>query len=110
MTEGFEIQNVNGNVVLSEQAIEAIKTLKKIELKAKKLEIEKKEIQMALKEAMRDSGTKSFESDEVKVTYVPEHTSNRFDSKGMKETHPRIYKQFVKETVVKDSVRIELKG
>ena len=45
MTEGFEIQNVNGNVVLSEQAIEAIKTLKKIELKAKKLEIERKEIE-----------------------------------------------------------------
>ena len=110
MTEKFEIQNINGNIVLNEQALDAIKTLKKLELKAKKIEIQRKEIQTALKDAMKDSGTKSFESDEVKVTYVPEHTSNRFDSKSMKESHPKIYKQFMKETVVKDSVRIELKG
>lgn len=110
MTEKLEIQNIDGTAVLNEQAIEAIKTLRKLELKTKQLEIQKKQIQMALKDAMRESGTKSFESDDLKVTYIPEHTSNRFDSKKMKEEHPRIYKQFVKETVVKDSVRIELKG
>ena len=110
MTEKFEIQNVDGNIILNEQAVEAIKTLKKLELKAKKIEIQKKEIQTALKDAMRESGTKSFESEDLKVTYVPEHTSSRFDSKGMKEAHPKIYQRFVKETVVKDSVRVELKG
>ena len=109
MTEKLEIQVVDGTAVLDEKAIEAIKLLKKIELKMKDMEIQKKEIQMALKEAMKESGTKSFESNDLKVTYVPEHSSTRFDSKAMKEAHPKIYKQFTKEVPVKDSVRIELK-
>lgn len=109
MTEKFEIQNVDGQAVLGEQAIAVIKELKKLELKMKKLEIQRKEIQSALKEAMKESGTKAFESNDLKVTYVPEHTSNRFDSASFKKEHPKMYEKFTKTSIVNDSVRIELR-
>lgn len=72
-------------------------------------ELEKK-FKEQLMTVMEQNNIRSYESDELTITYVDSYDRETLDTKGLKKTHPDIYDSFVKMTTVKPSVRIKLKG
>ena len=58
---------------------------------------------------MEANGIQKFECDELTITHVDAGTSERFDSKALKEELPDIYDQYVKITPVKSSIRLKIK-
>ena len=97
-------ENVVATIVQLEDYIQCLN--KKLELAKKQSE----NLKSALLEEMESRGIKSIENDNIKITYVPEQTRISLDTKAIKENHPRIYKKYSKETKVKPSIRITLKG
>lgn len=94
------------NGQLAKDAIELIK-IKEQQMKRFKEEYE--QLKADLLEAMEQSNTLKFESDDIAITYVAPTQSERFDSKALKEASPDLYDQFIKFTPVKASVRIKVK-
>lgn len=68
-----------------------------------------RELREALYTAMKDSGTKSFENDLLKLVYVAPTSRKTLDSKRLQEELPELYADYVKESPVKGSVRITVK-
>ena len=75
----------------------------------KQLDAKDKAVRQELQEAMDKYGIKKFENDILKVTYVEPTTRSTIDSKKLKEELPAIAEKYTKTTVVKGSVRIEVK-
>lgn len=76
----------------------------------KKAEEQAKAIKEALLTEMESRGLKSFEKDGLKITYVAPSTRSTLDSKAIKEKYPAIYDAHLKETEIKASLKITLKG
>lgn len=96
----------NGEIICSEEMINITKQARSLALKQKKLDIEMERFKEAMKNAMGENGIKKFENEFISVTYTPEHTAERLDSKLLKEKHPKIAKECTKESTVKASVRV----
>ena len=75
----------------------------------KQLEAKDKVVRQELQEAMDKYGIKKFENDILKVTYVEPSTRTTIDSKKLKEELPAIAEKYTKTTMVKGSVRIDVK-
>ena len=75
----------------------------------KQLEAKDKVVRQELQEAMDKYGIKKFENDILKVTYVEPTTRTTIDSKKLKEELPAIAEKYTKTTMVKGSVRIDVK-
>ena len=67
------------------------------------------QLREAMLKAMEDSGTKSFENDLLKVTYVAPTSRTSVDGKTLEREMPEVFEQYKKETPVKGSVRITVK-
>lgn len=67
------------------------------------------ELRSAIVEGMEMSGTKSFENDFVKLTYVAPTTRTGIDLDRLKFEHPDLAEKYKKVTPVKSSVRIKVK-
>lgn len=63
-----------------------------------------------LKEEMERQGIRSFETDNIKLTYVAEASRTSVDSTKLRREFPAVYQQVVKITPVKPSLRITIKG
>ena len=92
----------------------AITIHEEIEMKLKAFQIEKarmemleKEIKEAMLTAMEQNGIKSYESDNVRITYKAPSTRKSVDSNALKEQG--LYEAFLKESPVKASVVISWK-
>lgn len=96
----------NDIVQVSQEAIEKIKTLKKAQKNLKEAE---DELNKTLLEQMEKFGVDQIKNDTFTISYTPEHTAVRFDSKALKEQSPALYDSYCKETTVKSSIRITLK-
>lgn len=96
-----------GKLMELEEAEKAIEDLKK---KIAEHEERKKAIMDALCETMEATGTKSYEGERVKITYVAPCEKKTIDAKKLKEEKPEIYESYLKTTMQKASVRITLKG
>lgn len=92
--EKIDQQIINATVALQER-------------KAKLLETDQK-VRDAIKEAMEKTGTKAFENDYVKITYVAATVRKGIDTAQLKADAPGIYDKYLKETPVKASVRIKV--
>lgn len=68
------------------------------------------ELKGALLQEMETRGLKSFEKGNLKITYVAPSTRTTLDSKAIKEKYPAIYEAHLKETEIKASLKITLKG
>lgn len=68
------------------------------------------ELKGALLQEMESRGLKSFEKGNLKITYVAPSTRSTLDSKAIKEKYPAIYEAHLKETEIKASLKITLKG
>lgn len=67
------------------------------------------ELRAAIVEGMEQSGTKSFENDFVKLTYIAPTQRVGVDLDRMKFEHPDLAEKYKKITPVKSSVRIKVK-
>lgn len=86
--------------------IEKITTL--IQMK-KELDEQEKLLKEKLVEAMETYGVKSFENDQIKMTYVAPTTRSTIDSTKLKKDHPDIAEQYTKTSNVSASVRVTVK-
>ena len=59
--------------------------------------------------SMKELGITKFENDKIVITYIAPTTSEKLDSKKLKELEPAIYQKYVKNSPVKEQVRIKLK-
>ncbi len=96
----------NGEIICSDEMMEITKQARSLAIRQKKLDIEMERFKEAMKVAMGENGIKKFENEYITVTYTPEHTAERLDSKLLKEKHPKIAKECTKESTVKASVRV----
>ena len=92
------------------QVIEAEATIKQFELQKKQAEERAAELRQMLLDQMRAQGIKSFENEQIKLTYIEPTTRETIDSARLKKELPEIAEQYKKISNVKDSIRITLKG
>ena len=77
-------------------------------LKIVELEKQAEAIKEKIKDEMGKRGIYSLNVGKVKMSYVAEHSSQRLDSKALKEQMPDVYFKFTKETKVKPSLRVTI--
>ena len=95
----------------------AIKELYKIELIIQSMEKKKKEAEKNATElretiikAMKEQDIKSYENDLLKMTYIAPSVRESLDTARLKKELPEVAEKYLKQTQVKESVRITLRG
>lgn len=83
--------------------------IKEIEVVKKHAEEKAAELRQRLMAVMEEKGMLSFESDEIKLTYVAPTTRQSIDSTRLKKELPEIAAQYTKESAVKASLRVTIK-
>ena len=74
--------------------------------KKKEIEEQVKTFSERMKGEMEKAGVKKWETDNIRLTYIEPTTKETFDSKRFKEENPESYKNYIKTTKVKSSIRI----
>ena len=105
----FDIEVKNGEIQIGEEAMKLFREARKLDLKMKKNEIAMAQFKEALMNAMRENGIKAVDTDVMKAVYVPEHVTERLDTKALKADHPKIAKQYLKPSTTKESLRLTYK-
>lgn len=110
---GILYQEPKNNLILSDNLIE---TLSDVEMQIRYFENMKKQaeekaqvMRQAIMLAMENNGLKSFENDNLKITYVAPSTRKSLDSTRLKLELPDIYEQYLKINNTKASLRITFK-
>lgn len=67
------------------------------------------DIQEQLLAAMKEHGVKSWDTEELKATYSPASKRTTFDEKKFQEEHPELYKEYLKKSTRKESLRITIR-
>lgn len=88
---------------------EAIQKITNLVLMKKHLEDQEKLLKEELVKAMEAYGVKSFENEQIKMTYVAPTTRSTIDSARLKKDHPDIAQVYSKTSNVSASVRITVK-
>lgn len=99
---------VNDSQLTQLYEIEAL--IKGIEEQKKQAELKALELRSALLEAMEQNGVSSFENENIKLTYIAPSVRTNIDSAKLKKEMPQIAEKYTKQTNVKASLRITLKG
>ena len=68
-----------------------------------------KEIEQQLLNAMVEHKVKSWDTELMKATYTPASESTTFDTKKFQEEHPELYKEYLKKSTRKESIRITIR-
>lgn len=101
---------ISDEVVQFESAVpDTIKKITALIQLKKDLDEQEKQLKQKLVEAMETYGIKSFENDQIKMTYVAPTTRNTIDSTRLKKDHPDIAEQYSKTSNVSASVRVVVK-
>lgn len=95
-----EIITVKDGTIAIHEEIEM--KLKAFQIEKLKMEMLEKEIKEAMLQAMEANGIKSYESDNVRITYKAPTTRKTVDTNALKEQG--LYETFLKESPVKASV------
>ena len=96
-------------VTLDQKVPEAIKAMTNLLTQQKELEKKISDMREVLKVAMEQYGVKSFENDDIKMTYIAPTERKSIDSVKLKKEHPEIAEAYQKVSQVKASVKIEVK-
>jgi hypothetical protein len=67
------------------------------------------DIQEQLLAAMKEHGVKSWDTEELKATYSPASERTTFDEKKFQKEHPELYKEYLKKSTRKESLRITIR-
>ena len=95
---------------LRERFEQAETHLAEIEQSYKTAKANAEAVRERLREEMERQGIRSFETERLKLTYVPQNDRYTVDSTKLRREFPQVYQQVVKLTKVKPSVRIAVKG
>ena len=90
-------------------APEAIQKLTQLVVMKKQMEEQEKLLKVELLKAMEAYSVKSFENEQIKLTYVAPTTKTTINSTKLKKDHPDIAKEYSKVSPVSASVRITVK-
>lgn len=97
------------NLTLSElYSLEAY--IEHCDLQKKQAEDRAKELRAMLLDEMEKQGVKTFENERIRLTYVAPQTRSTIDSARLKKDLPEIAEKYQKQTSVKASLKITLKG
>lgn len=100
------IERTGSYVTLSEEVCEKIARLEK---QAKEIKRQQDSMKAEILDAMQKYGVIKIENEVLRITYIQEHDTEKFDSKTFKEENPDIYDSYVKLSKVKPSIRITVK-
>lgn len=89
---------------------EAEQIIERAEREKKAAEATAAVVKVAILEAMEKNGVKSFESDNIKITYVAPIARTTLDTIRLKKEQPEIAEKYSKTSETKASLRITLKG
>ena len=103
----FEIEKAYGNLPAKVYDVQVYLRSLEQEVKAKTEEL--KTIKDGLAEMMLAQGIKRFTTDILQMTTVTPKPRETFDAKAFAADHPDLYKQYIKKSEVKPSVRITYK-
>ena len=104
--EKYELQADQNDI---EQLVQAEKLIAYFEREKAQAEENAKLVREKIVDAMKKQGITKFENDKILISYIAPTTAETFDSKKFKEEHPETYKEYIKITNKKESVRIKLK-
>lgn len=96
-------------VSLDKKVPQAIKAMTDLLVQQKALEQQVSDMREVIKAAMEQYGVKSFENDDIKITYIAETTRTSVDTTKLKKEHPEIAEVYKKVSQVKSTVKIETK-
>lgn len=91
----------NGAIQIAQNTLEGLRAYQEQKKKMDKLE---KQLKKEIIKAMEDNGIKSFENDDVKITYIEPNTRTVIDQKALKDAG--LFNEFAKETETASTVRI----
>jgi hypothetical protein len=80
------------------------------DMQKKQAEEKAKELRAMLLEEMEKQAFKTFENDRIRITYIAPQTRSTIDSARLKKDLPEIAEKYQKQTSVKASLKITLKG
>ena len=103
----------NNNRAILKVQNEVSKRIKDFQSELEQLQATDMELRSKIKEVMREvaksGGTKKFENDFIAITYIAPTIRKSLDSVKLKEEQPDVYGSYVRESEVKDSIRINIK-
>lgn len=94
---------------LSSRAIKIQDTINGLKAQIKALEDDEKAIRAELLEFMKTSGAIKLEFGNVSISYIAPTTKNSVDTEKLKSYYPQVYSSVLKQTEVKESLRITTK-
>lgn len=105
-----EIVSIGDEMVQFKSAVpDAIQKITTVIQLKKELDEQEKQLKQELVKAMETYGIKSFENDQIKMTYVAPTTRSSIDSTKLKKDHPDIVEQYSKTSNVSASVKVTVK-
>ena len=94
---------------MKQEAAAVIKVIADLTLQKKQIEDQEKAMREKLREVMEKYGVKSFETPEIKFTYVAPTTRTSIDSTKLKKDLPDVAAKYSKTSKVSASVKITVK-
>ena len=110
-TENAESKTDTENVLVEfdSKELEVMTNLASIEKMFKSMEQNHTKLKNELLEIMKKHNLKSYENDDLKITYVPANVRESIDSAKLKSEFPDIAVKYKKTSNVKESIRITVK-
>lgn len=114
--EGFDPQKCPDAEVVSDELVgfesavpDTLQKITSLMRLKKELDEQEKTLKQKLVQAMEAYNIKSFENEDIKMTYVAPTTRSSLDSAKLKKDHPAIAEQYTKVSDVAASVRVTVK-
>lgn len=100
------IEITGSDVTFSKEVCEKIISLEK---QAKEIKKQQDSMKKEILDAMQKYDVLKLDNEFLKITLIPEHDTERFDTKTFKEENPDIYDLYAKISKVKPYIRITVK-
>lgn len=95
---------------LPQEIMPVLKQLQELEIQAKVIDGAQKELKEELLQAMEKYNIKKWDNEVMTITYTAPTTRTNIDSAKLKKDLPDVYNSYLKNSNVKSSIRIKLKG
>ena len=96
---------------LRQEQIVAVETaIASLERQVKELKAQDDAMKAEILQAMENGRVVKYESDNLRLTYVAPFTRQTLDSNAVKRLYPQVYRECIKTSEVKASLRITVKG
>ena len=103
------VQDNTELITLDKKVPEAIRAMTNLLVQQKEIERQVSDMRDVLKVAMEHWNIKSFENDDIKITYIAQTERKSIDTTKLKKEHPEIAEAYQKISQVKSTVKIEVK-